>query len=73
MKEQLLKAMQRNQIVNMMYVSRSGEITQRRVKLVKIIGDSFQAYCFTRQAKRTFTINNVLAVVPVLQRERNVI
>jgi len=73
MKEQLLKAMQRNQIVNMMYVSRRGEITQRRIKLVKIIGDSFQAYCFTRQAKRTFTFDNVLAVVPVLERERNVI
>lgn len=73
MKEQLVKAMQRNQIVNMMYVSKSGEITKRRVKLIKVIGESFQANCFTRQAKRTFTINNVLAVVPVLQRERNVI
>ncbi|MFJ5768159.1 transcriptional regulator [Lysinibacillus sp. NPDC093210] len=73
MKEQLVKAMQRNQIVNMMYVSKNGEITKRRVKLIKVIGDSFQAYCFTRQAKRTFTINNVLAVVPVLQRERIVV
>jgi len=73
MKEQLVKVMQRNQIVNMMYASKSGEITKRRVKLIKVIGDSFQAYCFTRQAKRTFTINNVLAVVPVIQRERKVV
>lgn len=73
MKEQLLKAMQRNQIVNMMYMSKSGEITKRRVKLVKITGDSFQAYCFTRQAKRTFTINNVLAVVPIIHKERSVV
>lgn len=63
MKEQLLKAMKHKQIVNMMYMSKSGEITKRKVKLVKIAGDSFQAYCFTRRAKRTFTINNVLVVV----------
>ena len=73
MKEQLVKAMQRNQIVNMMYVSKSGEITKRQVKVIKVIGDSFQAYCFTRQAKRTFTINNVLAVVPVIRSERTVV
>ncbi|MGE7839623.1 transcriptional regulator [Lysinibacillus sp. NPDC093712] len=73
MKEQLIKAMQRNHVVNMMYVSRSGEITKRRVKLIKVIGDSFQAYCFTRQAKRTFAINNVLAVVPIIHKERSVV
>ncbi len=49
--------MKRNQLVNMMYMSKSGEITRRRVKLVKITGDSFQAYCFTKRAKRTFTIS----------------
>lgn len=73
MKEQLLKVMQRNQVVNMMYMSKSGEITKRRVKLVKIMGNSFQAYCFTRRAKRTFTIHNVLAVVPIIHKEWSVV
>ncbi|UDK94826.1 transcriptional regulator (plasmid) [Lysinibacillus sphaericus] len=73
MKEQLVKAMKRNQIVNMMYMSNNGEITKRRVKLVKITGDSFQAYCFTRLAKRIFTINNVLAVVLIMHKERSVV
>lgn len=65
--------MQRNQLVNMMYVSKCGEITKRRVKIIKVVGDSFQAFCFTRHAKRTFTINNVLAVVPVLHKKRKVV
>ncbi|MGE7091695.1 transcriptional regulator [Lysinibacillus sp. NPDC048646] len=73
MKEQLIKAMQRNQFVNMMYVSKSGIVTKRRIKIIKIVGDSFQAFCFTRNAKRTFIINNVLAVVPVLHKERSVV
>lgn len=73
MKEQLVKAMQRNQIVNMMYLAKDGSITKRRVKVIKIVGDSFQAYCFTRQAKRTFMIDSVLAVVPIIHKERSVV
>ena len=73
MKEQLIKAMQRNQFVNMMYMAKDGTVSKRRIKIIKIVGNSFQAYCFTRQAKRTFTINNVLAIVPVLHKERDVV
>ncbi|OMC83626.1 transcriptional regulator [Viridibacillus sp. FSL H7-0596] len=73
MKEQLLKAMQRNQLVDLMYMSKSGGITKRRVKVIKMIGESFQAYCFMKNDKRTFIIDSVLAVVPVTIREREVI
>lgn len=73
MRDQLVKVMQRNQIVNMMYLAKSGEISKRRIKIIKIVGDTFQAYCFTKQAKRTFLINNVLAVVPFVTKEREVV
>ncbi|WP_054770001.1 hypothetical protein [Lysinibacillus parviboronicapiens] len=73
MKEQLIKAMQRNQFLNMMYMAKDGTVSKRRIKIIKIVGDSFQAFCFTRNAKRTFTINNVLAVAPVLHKEREVV
>ncbi|MGE7837989.1 transcriptional regulator [Viridibacillus arvi] len=73
MKEQLIKAMQRNQVIDLMYMSKGGEITKRRVKIIKMTVDSFQAYCFVKQAKRTFIIDNVLAAVPVTIRERLVI
>ncbi|RDV32990.1 transcriptional regulator [Lysinibacillus capsici] len=74
MKEQLIKAMHRHQIVHMMYIAKSGAITKRRVKIIHIKGgDSFTAFCFTRLAKRTFHINNVLALLPILQRESEVI
>lgn len=63
----------RGQIVELMYHSMSGEISKRRVKVIKIQCDSFQAYCFLRNAKRTFLIENVLAYVPVINKERSVI
>ncbi|QDQ02963.1 transcriptional regulator [Lysinibacillus fusiformis] len=73
MKEQLVKAMQRGQFINMMYVSKSGEITKRRVKIIKVVGDSFTAFCLTRQVKRTFIIDNVLAIVPIVYKERGIV
>jgi len=39
--EQMVKAMLRNQIVNMMYLAKDGSITKRRVKIIKIVSDSF--------------------------------
>ena len=73
MKEQLIKAMQRNQFLNMMYMAKDGKVSKRRIKIIKITGDTFQAYCLTKQAKRTFIINNVLAVVPIIHKERSVV
>jgi len=73
METQLIKAMLRNQLVDMMYVSKSGEISKRRIKVTKVLDNSFTAYCFTKQAKRTFLIDNVLALQPVIRKKREVI
>ncbi|MGF9979368.1 transcriptional regulator [Viridibacillus arvi] len=73
MKEQLIKAMQRNQVIDLIYMSKGGEITKRRVKIIKMTSDAFQAYCFVKQAKRTFIIDNVLAAVPNIRKEREVV
>lgn len=69
----LEKYFSRNQIIEMMYLSKTGEMSKRRIKVINIKGDSFQAYCFKRNAKRTFLIENILALVPVIQKERSVV
>ncbi|MGK4115754.1 transcriptional regulator [Lysinibacillus capsici] len=73
MREQLVKAMQHNQIVNMMYMAKGGTVSKRRIKIIKVVGDIFHAYCFTKQAKRTFLIESILAVSPVIRKERDVV
>ncbi|ATP40683.1 transcriptional regulator [Solibacillus sp. R5-41] len=73
MKEQIIKAMQRNQLIDLMYIAKDGVISKRRIKIIKMIGGKFQAFCFTKQAKRTFIIDNVLAAVPVIRKEGMVI
>jgi predicted DNA-binding transcriptional regulator YafY len=69
----ILKSMQHSQIAEMIYLNNKGEISKRRVKVLSVSTDSFQAYCFLRGTKRTFKIENVLAFVPVVNRERDVI
>lgn len=73
MRESLSKSMHYGQIVEVMYISNSGEITKRRIKVLKLYGDSFQAYCFLRKTKRTFKVNNVWALIPVERKESQVI
>lgn len=73
MRINLMKCMERNQLVELMYLDSKGNISQRRVKVLKIKGDTFQAFCFSRNAKRTFIINSVLACVPIIHKEREVV
>ena len=73
MKAQILKAFKYQQLVDMMYMANDGSISKRRVKILKVTGDSFQAYCFLRHKKRTFKIDNVLSLMPVIHKERQII
>ena len=70
MREQLLKAMQHNQILDIMYIAKDQSITKRRIKLIKIAGEHVQAYCFSRHAKRNFIVDNILAVHPLNKKAR---
>jgi len=68
-----LKALRYGQIVDVMYISKSGEVTKRRIKVLKLYDESVQAYCFLRNTKRTFLIHCVLALIPMDRKENMVI
>lgn len=70
MQAQILKYLKYGEPVNMVYMAADGSITKRRIKLLKVWGGSFQAYCFLRKEKRTFKFENVLSVMPVSVKER---
>lgn len=73
MKAQILKAFKHQQLVDMMYMANDGSISKRRVKILKVSGDSFQAYCFLRKEKRTFKMDNVLSAFPISKKERMIV
>ncbi|SDN16148.1 hypothetical protein SAMN05518871_103471 [Psychrobacillus sp. OK028] len=73
MRINILKAMQHNQICEMIYMKNNGEISKRKVKVLSVEGNTFKAICFSRNAKRFFKIENVLAFVPIINKEREVV
>ncbi len=72
MKKSIQKAMKHNEIITIIYLSKNRDITKRKVQILKLTKDTFTAYCFTRRAKRTFHINNVLATSPLTWEEQKV-
>ena len=73
MRINILKSMQLDQIIEMIYMKNNGEISKRRVKVISVAGNTFKAYCFLRNTKRTFKIDSVLAFVPIIHKEREVV
>ncbi|MEK3937456.1 transcriptional regulator [Sporosarcina sp. FSL W7-1349] len=61
----LEKAYRDKNLLEMIYMAKDGQITQRRIEVIQVGERTFRAYCYLRQSKRTFRIEDVLALVPV--------
>lgn len=72
MRAQILKAMKYHQLIDVIYIAKNGSITKRRVKVLTVAGGSMQVYCHTKKAKRTFILDQILAVKPVNLKERGI-
>lgn len=73
MRKTLDRAVRYGEKLDMMYLAKGGSITKRRVSVLQVGDSSFRAYCHLRKSKRTFAIENVLALVPVFVKESLVI
>lgn len=73
MRKTLERAVNYSESLDMMYLAKDGSVTKRRINVLQVGDKSFRAYCHLRKSKRTFAIDNVLALVPVIERERAVI
>lgn len=70
MKGLLKRAVMNGEVLEMIYLNTKGEISQRRIKVIKLNEESFSAYCFTRKQQRTFKISNILSVGPIRKVRR---
>ncbi|AJD91521.1 hypothetical protein JMA_22040 [Jeotgalibacillus malaysiensis] len=73
MREQLLKYQQQGYTVKMIYMNKSGQCSERKVRIRNLNDTSFTAFCFKRGEVRTFQYDNVLSIAPVIKREKMVI
>jgi len=72
-RNKLSESVEYNEPLDMMYIASNGSISKRRINVLQVGEVSFRAYCFLRKSRRTFTIDNVLALVPVRENESLVI
>ncbi|MGE7843628.1 transcriptional regulator [Lysinibacillus sp. NPDC093712] len=63
----------RKQLIKAIIYAKTGAVIIKRVKIIKVVGDLFQAFYFAIQAKRIFLISIVLAVIPVFRKGRGVV
>lgn len=61
MKYILRKHMEENAPLEIIYLSEQGKITQRKIQVLEIYPGHIHAFCFLRQTKRTFKIDNILS------------
>ncbi|WP_186577745.1 hypothetical protein [Aquibacillus kalidii] len=53
-----------NKTIEIIYCSSDGELTKRRVKVQGITKKQFFGYCYLRNQRRSFLVENVLAWQP---------
>ncbi len=70
MRNQLLKSMDYYETVDMMYIDQNRLVSKRKILVLQVGDVSVRAYCQLRKSKRTFKIDNVLALVPVMMKEK---
>lgn len=59
----------RHERIDMIYMRADGTMTKRRIQPIAVRGDVFTAWCFLRRERRTFKVERVLAVRPIITRE----
>lgn len=68
MKGILLRAVNSKNPVELIYMDRGDQISQRIIRVLAINDHAVKAYCYTRRQFRTFRIDNILSVGPLRKR-----
>jgi predicted DNA-binding transcriptional regulator YafY len=58
--------------LEMIYLSKNGAITQRRIKVLQIQNGYIRAYCYLRKMNRTFKIDDILSAQLVNKTEHRI-
>lgn len=66
----LLRSLNEQIPVEMIYLSSTNQITQRKIVVTHINDTTIRAYCYLRKQSRLFKIENILSVM-VLKQFRN--
>lgn len=72
MREKLITYMKYGQMIEIMYVSSDETISKRRITVHEVEVDRLRAYCHLRHGYRTFYVERILALFPVINHIKGV-
>ncbi|GIN21400.1 MAG TPA: hypothetical protein DEO65_11765 [Bacillus bacterium] len=72
MKSLLKRAARSKQRLEMIYMNKNAQLSQRTIKVIAVTDSAIKAYCYQKRQFRTFTLSNILSVAPIKQRRRGV-
>lgn len=68
MKGMLIRAIDSQEKLEMIYLSNENKVSQRIIKVLAVSDASIKAYCYTKRQFRTFKLSNILSVGPIRKR-----
>lgn len=71
MKGILKRAMLEQSTIEIIYISNSGILTQRLIRIIEVKENTIKAYCMLRNKKRTFKLENILSAATVKERRED--
>lgn len=67
----LKRSLENKEKIQIMYLDRKGELTQRYVTVVKINQTHVVCYCHYKKQRRMFRLKNILAASPFRSRDKD--
>ena len=61
----LKRALETGEVVEMIYMSEKGELSQRRIRVLEVSSGSIRAFCLLRNKQRVFKAANILSIGPI--------
>ncbi|RST59962.1 hypothetical protein D5F11_009660 [Siminovitchia terrae] len=57
-----------SQRLELVYINRDNQLSQRIIKVLAVTESTIKAYCYTKRQFRTFSLENVLSIGPIRRR-----
>lgn len=71
MKGLILRSIEQESQLEIIYMNEKGQISQRIIKVLEMNDTYIKAYCYLRRAKRIFKIDNLLSAGTVKPKSLN--
>ncbi len=68
----LIKSVNTGISLEMIYMDSKGNLSQRQIRVLEINDNSIKAFCYSKNQRRTFKMEQILSILPVYNHNRKI-